>query len=91
MERVGDGEDKIERHCSPGQSPQRAVAQMEEEDIKHKRLTVFAFKRALVWSGGQEKNFAPAEIRYLDRPDRSESLYRLNYPGRLLKKILFHT
>ena len=32
MERVGDREDKMEGHCSTGQSPQRAVAPMEEEE-----------------------------------------------------------
>ena len=31
MERVGDKKDKMEGHCSTGQSPQRAVAPMEEE------------------------------------------------------------
>jgi hypothetical protein len=32
MERVGDRERKIKRYCSTGQSPQRAVAPMEEEE-----------------------------------------------------------
>ena len=32
MERVGEGEGKMERYCSTGQSPQRAVAPTEEED-----------------------------------------------------------
>jgi len=31
MERVGDRSGKIERYCSTGESPQRAVAPMEEE------------------------------------------------------------
>jgi len=31
MERVGDRWDKMEEYCSTGQSPQRAVAPMEEE------------------------------------------------------------
>jgi len=31
MERVGDRQGKMERYCSTGQSPQRAVAPMEEE------------------------------------------------------------
>jgi hypothetical protein len=31
MERVGDREAKMERYCSTGQSPQRAVAPTEEE------------------------------------------------------------
>jgi hypothetical protein len=31
MERVGDREDKMEGHCSTGQSPQRAVAPMEKK------------------------------------------------------------
>jgi len=38
MERVGDREDKMEGHCSTGQSPQRAVAPMEEEEVYYKPL-----------------------------------------------------
>jgi hypothetical protein len=35
MERVGDREEKMEGYCSTGQSPQRAVLPVEEEeDIK---------------------------------------------------------
>jgi hypothetical protein len=33
MERVGDRWGKIERFCSTGQSPQRAVASTEEEEV----------------------------------------------------------
>jgi hypothetical protein len=32
MERVGDRYGKMERYCSTGRSPQRAVAPMEEEE-----------------------------------------------------------
>jgi len=32
------------------------------------------------WASGA-KNLAPARIRSLDRPARSESLYQLRYPG----------
>jgi hypothetical protein len=32
IEKVGDGEGKMERYCSIGQSPQRAVAPTEEEE-----------------------------------------------------------
>jgi hypothetical protein len=32
MERVGDRQGKMERYCSTGQSPQRAVAPREEEE-----------------------------------------------------------
>jgi hypothetical protein len=32
MERVGDTQGKMERYCSTGQSPQRAVVPMEEEE-----------------------------------------------------------
>ena len=32
MDRVGDKQGKMEGHCSTGQSPQRAVAPMEEEE-----------------------------------------------------------
>ena len=32
MKRDGDRKDKMEGHCSTGQSPQRAVAPMEEEE-----------------------------------------------------------
>jgi hypothetical protein len=31
MERVGDRQGKMERYCSTGQSPQRAVAPTEQE------------------------------------------------------------
>ena len=34
MERVGDRQGNMERYCSTGQSPQRAVAPMEEEEVK---------------------------------------------------------
>jgi hypothetical protein len=34
-----------------------------------------------VWTGAE--NFAPTGIRSPDRPARSESLYRLSYPGPL--------
>jgi len=33
----------------------------------------------LVWTGAE--NLAPTGIRTLDRPARSESLYRLSHPG----------
>jgi len=32
MERVGDRQDKMEQHCSTGQSLQQAVVPMEEEE-----------------------------------------------------------
>jgi hypothetical protein len=32
MERVGDRQGQMERYCSTGQSPQRAVAPTEEEE-----------------------------------------------------------
>jgi len=35
MERVGDREGQMERHCSTGQSPQRAVAPMKEEEEEY--------------------------------------------------------
>jgi hypothetical protein len=34
-----------------------------------------------VWTGAE--NFAPTRIRSTNRPARSESLYRLSYPGSL--------
>jgi hypothetical protein len=37
MERVGDRQEKMEGHCSTGQSPQRAVVPMEEEEEKKKK------------------------------------------------------
>jgi len=33
MERVSDGQKKMEGYCSTGQSPQQAVVPMEEEDV----------------------------------------------------------
>jgi hypothetical protein len=41
MERANDREGKIERYCSTGQSPQRAVAPTEEEDEEY--FSIFAF------------------------------------------------
>ena len=42
-----------------------------------------------VWTGSE--NLVPAGIRSPDRPARSESLYRLSYPGPLrLPKYLFY-
>ena len=38
-----------------------------------------------VWTDAE--NFAPTEIRSPERPARSESLYRLSYPGPLVFKI----
>ena len=35
MEKIGDRYDKMEGHFSTGQSPQRAVAPMEEEEVKY--------------------------------------------------------
>jgi hypothetical protein len=35
MERVGDRWEKMEGSCSTGQSPQRAVVQVEEEEDKN--------------------------------------------------------
>ena len=35
--------------------------------------------------------FVPTGIRYLDRPARSESLYRLSYPGLHIYKYVTHT
>jgi len=35
MERAGEGEGKMERYCSTGQSPQWAVAPMEEEEEEY--------------------------------------------------------
>jgi len=33
MDRVGEGQVKMERYCSTGQSPQEAVAPTEEEEV----------------------------------------------------------
>ena len=38
-----------------------------------------------VWRGAE--NLAPTGIRFPDRPARSESLYRLCYPGPLLLQV----
>jgi hypothetical protein len=38
-----------------------------------------------VWTGAE--NFAPIGIRSPDRPARSQSLYRLSYPGSLFNSI----
>ena len=44
----------------------------------------------LAWTGAE--NLAPTGIRYPDRPARSESLYRLSYPGpRIYPKQLTNT
>jgi hypothetical protein len=39
MERVSDRQGKIEKYCSTGQSPQRAVASIKEEKKKKKCIT----------------------------------------------------
>jgi len=44
MERVGDRWEKMERYCSTGQSPQRAVAPMEEEENFSASLHIFEKK-----------------------------------------------
>ena len=38
-----------------------------------------------VWTGAE--NLVPHEIRYPDRPDRSEWLYRLSYSGPFVRII----
>ena len=38
MERVGDRQEKMERYCATGQSPQRAVVPMEEEEEQEKEI-----------------------------------------------------
>jgi hypothetical protein len=40
MERVGDRWGKMERYCSTGQSPQWAVAPMEEEEEEEEEVVV---------------------------------------------------
>ena len=40
-----------------------------------------------VWTGAE--NIAPTGIRSPDRPDRSESLYRLSYPGPIKYGVAF--
>jgi len=39
MERVGDRQGQMERYCSTGQSPQRAVAPMKEEEEEEEVYT----------------------------------------------------
>jgi serine phosphatase RsbU (regulator of sigma subunit) len=46
MERVGDRWEKMERYCSTGQSPQRAVAPKEEEEEEEEEFSIFY----LYWS-----------------------------------------
>ena len=41
MERVGDRQGQMERYCSTGQSPQRAVAPTEEEEEYMNMTTIF--------------------------------------------------
>jgi len=57
MERVGDRQGKMEGHCSTGQSPQRAVALMEEEEevyffliyrLKHRDFLIMSFLSLLI-------------------------------------------
>jgi hypothetical protein len=43
MVRVGDRQGKMERYCSTGQSPQRAVVPMEEEEEDMTNLTHNSF------------------------------------------------
>jgi len=44
MERVGDRKGKMETYCSSGQSPQRAVAPMEEEEDEPFQNILYKFK-----------------------------------------------
>jgi hypothetical protein len=59
MERVGDRWEKMEGCCSTGQSPQRAVVPMEEEDIAKRWVVMlgtglirFSRKCTNIWEGG---------------------------------------
>jgi hypothetical protein len=48
MERVGDRKGKVERYCSTGQSPQRAVAPTEEEKEEEEEEEEGEEKEALI-------------------------------------------
>ena len=46
MERVGDRQGQMERYCSTGQSPQRAVAPTEEEEEEEEGFSRHIFKKS---------------------------------------------
>jgi hypothetical protein len=57
MERVDDREGKMERYCSTGQSPQRAVAPTDEEEevfMWFRITTRHADKKSRVLRGEEE-------------------------------------
>ena len=47
MDRVGSRQEKMEGHCSTGQSPQRAVVPMEEEEEEVHTPSTKVFREAL--------------------------------------------
>jgi hypothetical protein len=61
-----------------GQRPAPAALPRERDPVPIVQQPGWA--RGSVWTGAE--NLAPTGIRSPDHPARSESLYRLSYPGR---------
>jgi hypothetical protein len=55
----------------------------ERDQISIVRVQEARWALGQVWTVAE--NLAPTEIRFLDRPARSEWLLRLRYPGRALQ------
>ena len=82
MERVGERQEKMEGHCSTGQSPQWAVVPMEEEGydilLCYRNLIVPKRVQSKNINFYYEKNSVFIEIRYMFRPKKSH--------GKILEK-----
>jgi hypothetical protein len=51
MEKVGDRQGKMEKYCSRGQSPRRAVAPMEEEEEEEEKMHIVGLYCIIKCSG----------------------------------------
>jgi hypothetical protein len=64
----------------------RAPAALTQENDPVPKVTDTGWVPGLVWAGAE--NLATTGIQFPDRPARSESLYRLSYPGLHVIRIL---
>ena len=86
MERVGGRQEKMEGHCSTGQSPQWAVVPMEEEEEEEGRQVGTKIYRLLCYAAGVLGHLQSESIQHW----KSHELQRLlcHSEG---KDILKHT
>ena len=64
----------------------RAPAALTQENDPVPIVSDTGWAPGLIWAGAE--NLATTGIRFPDRPARSESLYRLSYPGLHVIRIL---